>query len=468
MAKNKPDFYEIYSKKLLRYNAYDCAGTAEIYEELLVEPRWAEQYVQRLHGYHVKLDLLCARMHTKGLKVIEENRQFMDWFLMTKYLRAERRFLKHVGIPSMRCTPDDVRSILYARHETKKLHLYSLLDPFDPKMYTDEDMETISVDRSSLKLLIAEGDITPHMKKTITLYWAAEEAWKQRTFIVSKKTLHAIGPDGYLRPGWNSCGTNTMRLSCRDPNVMQWDKELLQMFGCEEGELLVGMDKSQLEIRVVEIVSQDDYLWKLLQTGDVYSADVRMAMGWKDSVDVKKNHYALRNEFKISRLAAQYQAGLSTFYAQMLEANPDILFTTCKMHYDRFHRMHQNGIDRYAKEELASITAIGYSEGCILGGRIYYPKPPPITEACNWKIQRTASEMMNVETLRYVKRLKKEVPSAHMIFQKHDAVVTVCQEKDVEKVKRIKNETFTTSYTINGRTRDFPIETKVGQTIGSV
>lgn len=468
MAKNKPSFYETYSKRLLKYNAYDCAGTASIYEELLNEPRWQEAYVHRLHKYHVKIDILCAKMHTKGLKVLEENRQFMDWFLMTKYLKAERRFLKHVDLPHMRCTPDDIRSILYERHETKRIKLYSLKDPFDPKMYTDEDMETISVDRSSLKLLIAEGDITPHMKKTITLYWAAEEAWKQRTFIVSDKTIHAIGPDGYLRPGWNSCGTDTMRLSCRDPNVMQWDKELLQMFGCEDGEILVGMDKSQLEIRVVEIVSQDDYLHKLIQTGDVYSADVRVAMGWKDNINVKKDHPDIRNEFKITRLAAQYQAGLSTFYAQMLEANPDILFTTCKTHYDRFHRMHVNGIDRYAKEELAKAAAIGYSEGRVLGGRRYYPKPPPITEACNWPIQRTASEMMNIETLRYVKRLRKEVPRAQMIFQKHDAVVTVTPEKYVEKVRRIKNESFTTSYTIEGRTRDFPIELKTGHTLGSV
>lgn len=468
MAKNKPSFYETYSKRLLKYNAYDCAGTAEIYEELLAEPRWQEPYVQRLLKYHVKMDVLCAQMHTHGLKVIEETRQFMDWFLMTKYLKAERRFLKWIGIPGMRCTPDDLRSILYERHETKRLKRFSMPDPFDPKMYTDEELETISVDRQSLKLLIAEGDITDEVKRTITLYWAAEEAWKQRTFIVSSKTLNAIGPDGYLRPGWNSCGTDTMRLSCRDPNVMQWDKELLQMFGCEPRQVLVGMDKSQLEVRVVEIVSQDDYLYELLQTGDVYSADVRKAMGWKDSVDVKRKHYGLRNEFKITRLAAQYQAGLSTFYAQMLEANPEILFSTCKMHYDRFHRMHANGIDRYAKDELTKVASIGYSEGRVLGGRRYYPKVPPITEACNWPIQRTASEMMNVETLKYVRRLKKEVPSARMIFQKHDAVVTVGREKDVEKIKKIKQDTFTTTYTIEGRTRDFPIELKTGYTLGDV
>lgn len=468
MAKNKASFYETYSTKLLKYNALDCAGTAEIYEELLKEPRWKEPYVQRLHHFHVEIDKLCARMHTKGLKVIEENRIFMDWFLMTKYLKAERRFLKHVGLPKMRCTADDLRSLLYERHETKGIHKYSLPDPFDPKMYTDEDLETISVKRNALKLLIAEGDISNEMKKTITLYWAAEEAWKSRTFIVSNKTLHAIGPDGYLRPGWNSCGTDTMRLSCRDPNVMQWDKDLLRMFGCEEDECLVGMDKSQLEIRVVEIISEDDYLYKLIQTGDVYSADVRESLHLDESVNVKKDMPDVRTEFKITRLALQYQAGLSTFYAQMLESNPEILFSTCKMHYDRFHRMHENGIDRYSKAELAKACAIGYSEGRVLGGRRYYPAPPPITEACNWPIQRTASEMMNVETLKYVKRLKKEVPSARMIFQKHDAVVTVCKSKDVKKVRQIKHDSFTTKYTINGRTRDFPIELKVGLTLGDV
>lgn len=492
MAKNDQSFYEKKSRKLLKYNAYDAAFTARIYEKMINEERWSEPRVQRLHDIHVKLSKLCASMHTEGLKVHEENRARMIEDFERIYLRKEAKFIERVGIQAMRCTPGDLRALIYKRHETKAIHRFSLPDPFDPKMYTDDTLETISVDSACLKLLIAEGDIPDELKKIITLYWAAESAWKSRTFLVSTKTEHAIGPDRYLRPGWNSCGTGTMRFSCRDPNVMQWDKVLLSMFGCEDGEILVGLDKSQLEIRVVEIVSCDDYLWKLIQTGDVYSADVREALGLDPRVIIKKDDYKLatprerrisdrlakdytideldeaRHEFKINRLSCQYQSGLNGVYAQWLEAVPGVEFLTVKSHFDRFHRVHADGIDAYAKDELTRTASIGYSEGRVLQGRIYYPKPPPITEACNWPIQRTASEMMNLETLAYWKRIKKEVKSARIVYQKHDSVVTRCREKDEEKVKRIKSDMFNTEYTIGNRTRPFPVKIKSGRTLGKV
>ncbi len=474
MAKNTLSFYEKKSRKLLIYNAMDCASTARLYAKFLNEPRWQEPRTQVLHYIHVQLSKLCANMHTAGIKVLEDVRQEMIARFEQEYLKQERKFIKHVGIDNMRCTPNDLRALIYKRHETKNIKRFSLPDPFDPKMYTDDMLETISVDSSALKLLIAEGDIPEELTKIIKLYWNAESAWKSRTFLVSNKTVHAIGPDHYLRPGWNSCGTDTMRFSCRDPNVMQWDKELLSMLGCEEDELLVGMDKSQLEIRVMEIVSQDDYLWKLLQTGDVYGADVIEALGLKSGTPIKvedggtTEHEAARHEFKINRLACQYQAGLPTVYAQWLEAIENVEFMKVKHHFERFHRVHAEGIDRYAQEELAKVASIGYSEGLILHGRRYYPAPPPITEACNWPIQRTASEMMNPETLAWVKRLKKEVPSATMIFQKHDAVAARCKEKYARRVARITEEMFTTEYTIGSRTRMFPVKVKIGKTLGAV
>lgn len=496
MSKNKPLFYETYSKDLLEYNARDCAYTARIYEHLINEPRWQETYVQELHRIHVQMSIWCAEMHTEGLYVDRQTQAFMAWFLDTKYDMKERKFLRLVDVPGMRCNYEDLRSLIYARHATTKISRFNLPDPFDPKMYTDESLETISVDSASLKLLIAEGEVPDDLKRIIQAFWDAESAWKQRTFIVSKKTERAIGPDGYLRPGWNSCGTDTMRLSCRDPNVMQWDKEILQMFGVEKGETYVGLDKSQLELRVMEIVSCDDYLWKLIQTGDVYGADVREALGLHPKTPIKVDDYKTapekyrrladkvkgpkpgesgitylektRYQFKINRLSCQYMARLATVYSQWLEAIPDVEFHVVKMHFDRFHRTHADGLVRYAAEETALVGERGYSESRLLGGRRYYPAPPPDTEACNWPIQRTAGEMMNVETLKFRSRLRKYVPNAKVVFQKHDAIATRCRTKDAGTVERIMSDTFNTEYTINGRTRPFPVKIKRGPTLGDV
>lgn len=469
MAKHDQSFYETKSVKLLKYNAMDCANTARIYQHLLKESRWEEERTRNLYRVHVQLSKLCAEMHTNGLYVHRGNKAFLEWGLMQEYEEKERKFLKRCDIPEMRCNANDLRALIYKRHATAKIARFNLPDPYDPKMYTDETLEKISVDGTSLRLLVAEGDCPNDLKLIITAYWDAESAWNSRKAVVSKKTLHAIGPDGYLRPCWNSCGTDTMRFTTRDPNVMAWEKMIRSMVGVPPGWTLIGMDKSQLEIRVVELVSADDFLWKLIQTGDVYSADAIDAFGLKmDVKSVKKLKNEARQSCKIIRLASQYQAGLPTVYAQYLAQDENVEFMHVKVLYERFHRRHANGIDRYAHDEVEFTARMGYSEGRVLHGRRYYPRPPPITEACNWPIQRTAAEMMNKETIIYWKRLRKEVPSARLIIQQHDSIVTMCRNRDAARVRSIKSECFNTEYTIGGRTRPFPVEIKEGETWSEV
>ncbi len=470
LSKNSSSFYSTYSDDLLTYNARDCCYTARIYSALKKEERWAEARTKQLYKIHTKLSQLASRMHDHGIWVHQANRRRMINDLGRLYAKNERAFLKLCDVPGMRCTPGDLRSLLYKRHESVRVRRFSLPDPFDPRMFTDETMEKISVDRSSLLLLLAEGSAPPELVSIIDAYWAAEETWKTRTFLTSKKTEHAIGPDNMLRPGWNSCGTDTMRFSCRDPNVMQWEKSIRCMLGAAPGRALVGMDKAQLEIRVGELVSQDDYLWTLIQTGDVYSADVRAALGLDAGTPIKAEHGGTpahaqaRQDFKIIRLASQYMAGLPTVYSQYLQSDRNVSFNKVKLLHQRFHRVHADGLIAYAHRELAAVSQCGYSEGRVLFGRRYYPRVPPITEVANWPIQRTASEMMNIETLDYERRLKDALPTARIIIQMHDAVVTDCKERDVERVKKLKAECFTTSYTIAGRTRPFPIDLKTGMT----
>ncbi len=465
MAKHEQSFYEAYSDDLLTYNARDCVYTARIYEKLIREPRWREPRTKKLYDIHVQLSKLAARMHTHGFWVHEQNRAFMIWAFEREYREKERHFLRLVNIDGMRCNGNDLRSLIYKRHSRLPISRFNLPDPFDPRMFTDETMETISVDRASLLLLLAEGDCPPGLVPIIDAYWAAESAWKSRTFLVSKKTTQAIGRDGYLRPSWNSCGTDTMRFSCRDPNIMQWEKEIRCMLGAPPGRLLVGMDKSQLEIRMGEIIAKDDFLWNLIQTGDVYSADVRDALGIPvgEPCD-KKSHPRERQDFKIIRLASQYMAGLPTVYSQYLQSDRNVSFNKVKLLYSRFHRVHADGLVRYAHDALEQINQRGYSEGKLLHGRRYYPRSPPITEAANWEIQRTASEQMNIETLRFDRELRKVLPNAAIVAQMHDAVIVDCAEKDAKTVRKLMRTHFNTSYTIDGRTRPFPIEIKTGHT----
>ncbi|HEX2617652.1 MAG TPA: DNA polymerase, partial [Flavobacteriales bacterium] len=91
------------------------------------------------------------------------------------------------------------------------------------------------------------------------------------------------------------------------------------------------------------------------------------------------------------------------------------------------------------------------------------PELPPITEVANYPIQRTAGEMMNLEIIELDKRLTREVPDAKLVVQLHDAFDVECDEDDVDKVVAIYKEVCHREYTIEGRTRLFPVEIKTSR-----
>lgn len=454
--------YEGRLRDIAIYNGKDCFKTARVYQALLKEERWKEERVQRLHDIHVKLDKIVAEMHDVGVQVHKRNRNFMIHCLDQEYDEKEKIFLQTVDSPNIKCNPNDMRALIYERHRKKGLPCFGLPDPYDPRAYTDETLETIKVDKSALLTLIASGEAPEKLVPIIDAYWQAEETWKQRSFLVSEKVEHAIGKDGRLRPSFNSCGTDTMRFSCRDPNIMQWDQTVRAMLCAAPGKRLVHMDKSQLELRVMAIITGDEELQRRLDTGDVYSEDAKDWFGLPRDMDVKKLKKAARHQSKIIHLATQYRAGLMAIYAQALAQDRSITFMTVRGLVNGFQRTYPRTI-QWWDEEHNRVLRDTYSEGRLLQGRRYYPRKPPVTETANWPIQRTASEMMNLELIELHGRLKREIPSAKIVIQLHDAFDVECWEKDVEQVQQIMTEVSDREYTIEGRTRRFPVEIKVGE-----
>ena len=62
---------------------------------------------------------------------------------------------------------------------------------------------------------------------------------------------------GRLHPSWNQTGTRTNRLSCSDPNVQNIPPELWHCFVAPPGMEILYLDYSQIELRVMAVVSQD-------------------------------------------------------------------------------------------------------------------------------------------------------------------------------------------------------------------
>ncbi len=440
---------------LQTYNAKDTIVTARVYKRLLQDVG-ADERIARLYDMHKRLSQLTARMHTRGIWVHQPWRAFMHQCMIHSIEEKEVILRKLVGSEDFPCTDHAMRALIYERHQQDGIPCFKLPDPYDKKMYTNELLETISVDEASLLQLIVGGACPSALLPIVEAYWDLQGEKKRLGYIKSELFDQALGPDGRLRPGWNSCGTDTGRFSCSEPNVMNIEQLLRHMLAPAPGMAIVHGDKKQLEIRVMAVVAGDQLLQEAIDTGDLYSAEARGYFNIPDSEPVKKS---ARQSAKIIRLARQYGAGLKTCYAQALRMDRTFTLSRTQLLMASFDRRYYATV-KYWHEEMQRVYEAGYSESRLLGRRRTYPMPPELSETVNYPIQATAADMMNMEILTLDERLRQDCPSAHIIIQLHDAVDVECPEADVPKVERIMDEVMHREWTFCGVTRMFGIDRK--------
>jgi uracil-DNA glycosylase family 4 len=446
------------------YNAYDCFYTSHVAAGLRAEPEWKSSRVQRIYGIQREKARIAAEMHTHGLYVNQERRAFMAWALMEEYKEKEKLLLGQVKLDGFDANPNHMRALIFQKHATGKYaHLarYNLPDPIDPAMYVDEkELDTISVDEDSLTLLLIDPDVPDELKATIKLYWDAQTTWKSRsTFLVSKKVEQAIGRDNRLRAGWNSCGTDTGRFACSEPNMMNVPQELRHYIEAPPGYVMIGADYSQLELRVRAAVMQDRLLAEHLK-GDVYSENAKIWFGLPADMDVKRLKPGARKASKIIHLACQYAAGLKTVHSQALQQDRNMKFELTAGLFNGFRRTYSDTV-LFWEEEHKRVCQLGYSESRILNRRRLYPREPPPTETANFPIQGTAADVVDIAMLELDRRLKAEVPRAQIVVQLHDAFYVYVPEKQSEQTVEILKECMEQEFTIEGRKYVFPTEIKV-------
>lgn len=450
-------------RQLMKYNALDCVMTSRVYEwlrdDLKTTPPDYKPTVKRLYDVHKQLSIICAKMHTVGIPFSLKNRAWMEQ--MTTQAVAERKetLVKLASSDGFIPTANGMRSLLFERHKKPGLKNFGLPDPTDKNLWTNEKADAISVKENSLLMWMASGDMPEELFPIIEAWWEVQGEVKRLGYLKSNLLLEALGRDGRLRPGWNSCGTDTMRLSCREPNVMNVEDILRFMMVPEPGWCFVHADKSQLELRVMEAVTNDTMLKKALDTGDVYSFDARIWFNLAPDFDVKKLAPKIRKASKIIHLGRQYRAGLKAVFAQALRQDRTFSFERVRTLVAQFDELFYGTVD-YWERETEFVEKNGYSYGRIIGGRHYYPAMPEPSEIANKPIQRTAAEMMNLEMIELDGRLSAEVPQANIIIQLHDAFDVYCREKDVPKVTDIMTKVMNREWTIEGRTREFPVEFK--------
>lgn len=224
-------------------------------------------------------------------------------------------------------------------------------------------------------------------------------------------------------------------------------------------------------------ISKDRALKAAIEAGNVYIADARawfknqlMARYPKDwdtmpAKEFKKLEKDLYRQCKVGHLAAQYMAGAPAMWTQALIQDRTIRFSTIKGIRALFHQHYHQTVE-YAEAEHQRVLKSGYSEGRILQGRRYYPADPPITETCNFPVQRTAGEMGALTMLKIADDLKRYGVKAKILTNEHDAGTIEQRDNAATRraVSEIVHEAAEGPWTVDGDEYAFPIDEHWGYT----
>ncbi|MFH8569761.1 DNA polymerase I [Streptomyces sp. NPDC017993] len=257
--------------------------------------------------------------------------------------------------------------------------------------------------------------------------------------------IKTIGADGRIHTTFNQTVAATGRLSSTDPNLQNIPvrtdegRAIRRGFVVGEGfETLLTADYSQIELRVMAHLSEDEGLIEAFTTGEDLHTTVasHVFSVAKDAVDPE-----MRRKIKAMSYGLAY--GLSAFgLSQQLGIQPDEARKLMDNFFERF-----GGVRDYLQRVVEEARATGYTE-TILGRRRYLPdlnsdnrqrREMAERMALNAPIQGTAADIVKIAMLKVDVALRAAELKSRMLLQVHDEIVVEVaggERKQVEELLR--------------------------------
>lgn len=129
----------------------------------------------------------------------------------------------------------------------------------------------------------------------------------------TKNLLEFLDPNDYIRPNYSIVKVRTPRISCSDPNLMNIPERsdpwgIKDTFICEEDEIFVKFDYSQIELRMLAHLSGEEVLVdNYLNGGDIHAQTMRLLNC--ERVIAKNVNFGLPFGMGITRFAYGYLGG---------------------------------------------------------------------------------------------------------------------------------------------------------------
>lgn len=257
---------------------------------------------------------------------------------------------------------------------------------------------------------------------------------------------------GRVHTSFNQAGSVTGRIASSEPNLQNipirtdLGRRVRHAFIASPGCYLLSVDYSQIELRIVAHMAEDEAMLAAFRAGqDIHAATAAAIFG----VPIDQVSSTQRSRAKGINFGLIY--GMSAFglsrYADLTLAEAEDFV---KAYFQRFP-----GVKRYLDDMRRKASDLGYVE-TLLGRRRYFPGLKTQTnqnirnreerEAINAPIQGTAADILKIAMLKVPVALRDAGLRGQMLLQVHDELVLECPQEELINTAGIVRDVMESAY----------------------
>ncbi|MDE2484409.1 MAG: DNA polymerase I, partial [candidate division NC10 bacterium] len=250
---------------------------------------------------------------------------------------------------------------------------------------------------------------------------------------------------GRIHTSFNQTVTATGRLSSSEPNLQnipvrtEIGRRIRQAFIASKGHRLLSADYSQIELRILAHLSQDQALIAAFTAGaDVHRSTAAEIFGVQPE-DVTAE---MRRRAKVINFGIIY--GMSPFG---LAAELEISQEEAGLYIDRYFQIY-HGVKTFIDRTVCEARELGFVS-TLWGRRRAIPELKRSDQAVrqlgerlavNTPIQGSAADLIKVAMIAIFRRLRSERLETKMILQIHDELLFEVPEAELDVAKRVATE----------------------------
>ena len=245
--------------------------------------------------------------------------------------------------------------------------------------------------------------------------------------------------------------TATGRISSTEPNLqniptrIELGKQLRKVFKPEKDYVFIDADYSQIELRVLAHISEDENMMNAFKNGeDIHKQAASKVLG----IPLEEVTKQQRSHAKAVNFGIVY--GISDFG---LAGQLGISKKEAKQYIESYLEKY-SGIKKFMEDIVEKAKQQGYVE-TLFGRRRYIPELKSNNYmvrqfgsrvAMNMPIQGTAADIMKIAMIDVYNKLKEKNLKSRLILQIHDELIIEAYKEEKEEVKEILKSSMENAY----------------------